>query len=105
MKRGRPVRSQIRDNIVEILYHLGKGYGYQVSKIYNALFPQVTQRLVYYHLRKGVSTREVEVHKVEVEKGDFSWGNSVEKTYYTLGPAATPIGNKKVREVVKRWPK
>ena len=56
MVRGRPVKSQIRQNIIEILFYLGKGYGYQISKIYNEAIPQVTQRSVYYHLRKGVHT-------------------------------------------------
>src|SRR3989344_2479087 len=85
MTRGRPTRSSIRQNIVEILHHLGKGYGYQICKIYNEVFPTVTQRSIYYHLKKGVFTKEVAVQKIEQEKGNFSWGNMVEKTYYTLG--------------------
>ena len=98
MPRGRPVRSEIRQNIIEILYFLGEGYGYQVAKIYNEIFPGVTQRSIYYHLRKGVQIEEFEVHKVKVEKGDYSWGDSVEKIYYTLGGQAEPRGKKRVQK-------
>lgn len=100
MKRGRPTRSQIRQNIVEILFHLGKGYGYQISKIYNAVFPKVTQRSVYYHLRKGILTQEIELHKIEQEQGDFSWGNSVEKIYYSLGKSAAPKGEERIKSAL-----
>jgi len=102
MARGRPLRSQIRQNVVEILYVLGRGYGYELAKIYNGIFPQVTQRSVYYHLRKGIETKEIKVHKIEQEKGDFSWGNYVEKIYYTLGDSAQPRGMKRVKEFLKK---
>ncbi len=102
MKRGRPVKSQIRQNVIEILYYLGKGYGYQIAKIYNEIFPQVTQRSVYYHLKKGVLTKEIEIHKIEQEKGDFSWGQIVEKKYYCLGGKAEPKGEEKVKEFLKK---
>ncbi len=102
MKRGRPVKSQIRQNVVEILSCLKKGYGYQISKIYNEVFPQVTQRSIYYHLRKGVLTKEIEVNNIEQEKGNFSWGPTVEKTYYSLGKSAEPKGNAKVKEFLNK---
>ena len=102
MKRGRPVKSIIRQNVVEILHHLGKGYGYEIAKVYNQVFPPVTQRSIYYHLRKGVSIGEFAVHKIEVEKGDFSWGSTVEKTYYHLGKAAQPKGEMRVKEFLKK---
>ena len=72
MKQGRPVKSSIRQNVVEILFFLGRGYGYEVAKIYNQIFPKVTQRSVYYHLRKGVLTEEIKINKIEEEKGEFS---------------------------------
>lgn len=103
MKCGRPVRSQIRQNIIEILYYLGKGYGYQISKIYNEIFPEVTQRSIYYHLKIGVITNEIIMHKIEQEKGDFSWGTIVEKKYYLLGKNAKPQGNRKVKEFLQQW--
>ncbi len=92
----------IRQNVVEILNHLGKGYGYEISKIYNAVFPPVTQRSIYYHLRKGVLTKEVAVHKIEQESGEFSWGKSVEKTYYQLGELAQPKGERRIKEFLER---
>ena len=101
MKRGRPVRSVIRQNILEILYFLGQGYGYQICKIYNEVFPPVTQRSVYYHLRKGVQTKEIAINKIKEEKGDFSWGDTVQKIYYELGSLAEPKGDSRVKEYLK----
>ncbi|HLC52448.1 MAG TPA: hypothetical protein VJI98_04355 [Candidatus Nanoarchaeia archaeon] len=100
--RGRPVKSTIRQNIIELLYYLGKGYGYQIAKIYNEIFPQVTQRSIYYHLRKGVLTREISVHKIEQEKGVYSWGQMVEKKYYHLGKNADPKDSERVKELVRK---
>ena len=105
MIKGRPLKSQIRQNIVEVLYHLGEGYGYQVAKIYNDLFPSVTQRSIYYNLQKGVITKEIQVHKIEEEKGEFSWGSVVEKKYYSLGKNAQPKGDKRVKEYLDQWQK
>ena len=96
-KRGRPIRSEIRQNIIEILYYLDRGYGYQISKIYNEVFPRVTQRSIYYHLKKGVMTKEIEIHSIEQQKGDFSWGPEVEKKFYTLGKTALPKGQRRVK--------
>lgn len=100
MKRGRPPQSQIRQNIVEILYILGSAYGYQISKLYQQLFAPATRRVIYYHLRKGIDLGEFEVDRIEREKGDFSWGTIAEKTYYKLGKSAKPRGDKRVREAV-----
>ncbi len=105
MGRGRPPKSHIRQNIIEIVYHLGQGYGYDIAKIYNEVFVQVTQRSIYYHLRKGVSLNEFEINEIREEKGDFSWGNSVEKIYYTLGSNAKPKGNRKVKSFLATWRK
>jgi hypothetical protein len=103
MGRGRPVRSQIRQNIVEILHYLGEGYGYQVAKMYNEIFPQVTQRSIYYQLQKGILTKEIEMYKIEQEEGEFSWGSSVEKKYYSLGKNAEAKGEKRVKEHLSKW--
>ncbi len=105
MKRGRPVKSQIRQNVINILYCIQKGYGYQICKIYEGIFPQVTQRSIYYHLRKGVQTEEINVNQVKEEKGDFSWGSSVEKTYYELGKNAQPIDDKRIKDFLANWKK
>ena len=98
MPRGRPVKSTIRQNIVEILYFLGKGYGYDIYKAYRDLFSPVTMRSIYYHLNKGVETEEFKVAEVKKEQGNYSWGNTVTKTYYSLGPKAKPTMLKQVKE-------
>lgn len=103
MKRGRPAGSKIRQNIIEILNHLGKGYGYEISKIYNEVFPKVTQRSIYYHLRKGLQTQEIILHGVQREQGTFSWGDMVEKNYYSLGTAAKPQGHAQLQEFLSSW--
>jgi hypothetical protein len=97
--RGRPVRSAIRQNLVELLYFKGKGYGYDVYKDYTAIFPKVTLRSIYYHLRKGIELGEFEVEGIEKEKGNYSWGETAEKIYYKLGSKAKPTMN----EIVKAY--
>ncbi|MFH1770522.1 MAG: hypothetical protein ABH828_03115 [archaeon] len=90
MNAGRPIGSYIRQNIVEILHFMGKGCGYDVHKVYLELFPKATQRVIYYHLKKGVATGEFEVADIKTEKGDYSWGQTAEKVYYKLGASASP---------------
>ena len=102
MAKGRPVKSEIRQNIVEILYFMKEGYGYEIYKAYVAIFPKVTMRSIYYHLKKGADLNEFKVSKIEKEKGDYSWGGEAEKIYYSLGEAAKPAGNEKAREYFER---
>jgi len=101
-KRGRPVRSEIRQNIVEILYFLGKGHGYQIYKIYKAVFPKCTNEVIYYHLKKGVLLGEFKVAKIKQEKGNYSWGPTAEKIYYSLGREASPKIDKKVKKYIDK---
>jgi len=98
MPRGRPIKSEIRQNIVEILFFMKQGYGYEIYKAYIAIFPKVTMRSIYYHLKKGVDLGEFKVEKIEKEKGDYSWGGEAEKIYYALGDKAKPVGNERARE-------
>lgn len=98
MPRGRPTKSEIRQNLIEILAVKGEGYGYELAKIYNEIFPHCTRENIYYHLRKGVALGEFVLKEVKEEKGDYSWGSVVEKKYYALGPAAKPRGNERVRK-------
>ena len=100
--RGRPPRSQIRQNIVEILYHIGSSHGYEIYNIYVDIFPAVSQRSIYYHLRKGVMLKEFRIHKVRKEKGDYSWGNYAEKTYYKLGENSQVRGNSAVKRYFEK---
>ncbi|RME30725.1 hypothetical protein D6789_04770 [Candidatus Woesearchaeota archaeon] len=89
-KRGRPTKSVIRQNVVEILYFMGEGYGYQIYKAYKELFAPVTLRVIYYHLAKGKSIGEFEVAGVKKMTGDYSWGPEAERIFYKLGPNAKP---------------
>jgi len=100
MKRGRPVRSQIRQNMVDILFFLKEAYGYDIYRNYIRIFPKITLRSVYYHLRKGVQIQEFKIKKVKSEKGDYSWGREAEKIYYELGPNAKPGMSEKVKEAL-----
>ena len=102
MKRGRPVKSEIRQNIIEILHFLGKGYGYQIAKIYRQIFPACTREVIYYHLKKGVKLGEIEVNEVKKEKGEYSWGEVVEKIYYSLGPNAKALGMDRVKDEITK---
>lgn len=96
--KGRPVLSTIRQNIIEILYFMKEGYGYDIYKAYIKIFPKVTMRSIYYNLKKGMSLGEFKVSQIKVEKGDFSWGAQVEKKYYSLGKNAKPSGNEQARK-------
>lgn len=69
MQRGRPVKSEIRQNIIEILAVAGKAYGYLIHKWYNQIFPQCTRENVYYNLRKGVVLGELKIDEIKQEKG------------------------------------
>jgi hypothetical protein len=98
MTRGRPVQSAIRQNIVELLYFLGKGYGYDIYKAYRDVFPTVTMRSIYYHLNKGIETEEFKIAEIKKEEGNYSWGTVVTKTYYALGAKAKPSMKQEVKE-------
>ena len=96
--RGRPVKSEIRQNIIEIIKVVGSEYGYKIHKFYNELFPACTRENIYYNLRKGVTLGEFEIAEIKQEKGAYSWGTVVEKKYYKLGPNATPRDDPRVKE-------
>ncbi len=101
-KIGRPVRSEIRQNIVEILAYVGESYAYSLYKLYREVFPPVTMRSIYYHLKKGVVLGEFRVTQVLKEKGEYSWGGEAEKIYYALGEAAVPRQENRVRTFFAR---
>ena len=101
-KPGRPLGSAIRQRIVEILAIIKRGYGYEIHKIYVNIFPSCTRENIYYHLRKGVKTGVFIVDEIKQEKGDWSWGQSAEKTYYSLGPQAEIRGSAEVTAWAKQ---
>ncbi|MFH1132987.1 MAG: hypothetical protein V1735_00705 [Nanoarchaeota archaeon] len=84
MPRGRPTKSAVRERIKAILSEVKQAYGYEVFKRYKERYGDVSMRLVYYHLKKGVALGDFKVDKVQVEQGDYSWGKSAEKVYYKL---------------------
>jgi len=102
LPRGRPAKSKVRQNLIEILHFTGKNYGYDLYKVYTSIFPRVTMRLIYYHLQKGVSLGEIKSNKTVKEKGNYSWGDEVEKTYYELTENARPIGNMQVKDALEK---
>lgn len=102
MPRGRPAFSPIRDNLVELIYYYGKGYGYELYKRYVEVFHKTTMRSIYYHLNKGVSLGVFKIDKVEQVKGNYSWGTGVRRVIFSLGPNAKP---KKDVRVLKRLKK
>ena len=59
-------------------------------------------RSIYYHLKKGTSLNEFKINKIEKERGQYSWGNEVEKIYYSLGPNANPSGDPQVRNLLSK---
>lgn len=85
MRRGRPIGSPIRQNIVELLFYMKEAYGYRIHKVYEECFHTVTIESIYYHLKKGLKTGEFEISKVQIDKGDYSWGETSKKYMYKLG--------------------
>ena len=89
--QGRPIGSKVRQNIVEIIYFYRQMHGYEIYKIYSDLFPPVTMRLIYYHLKKGLDTGEFRIQRISRKEGNYSWGTDVENILYELGQDAKPI--------------
>ncbi len=104
MGRGRPVGSSVRQNMQEVLYFLGSAHGYHIFKVYKELYPKITLRAIYYHLRKGKELEEFKVANVKKEGGNYSWGTEAEKIYYELGPNATPRGDQRVKILLDARP-
>jgi len=98
-RRGRPAFSPIRNNLVELLFFVGEGYGYELYKKYIQVFNKTTMRSVYYHLNKGVELGVFKIEKVENIPGSYSWGEGVRRVVFTLGENAEP---KKDTRVLKR---
>ncbi len=92
-KRGRRPESQIRNNMVELLFKVGEAYGYALYKQYLKTFGQkVSIRSIYYHLNKGVELGEFAVSRVENIRGNFTWGEGVRRVVFKLGPNAKVSG-------------
>jgi len=83
-KRGRPVGSNVRNHIIQILSKEGPMHGYELYQEYIKQYHSLSLRLIYYHLKKGVSLGEIKVHKIEKKKGEYSWGNEVQHIVYSV---------------------
>ena len=69
---GRKPKSQIRDEIVELLYFLKEAYGYELYKKYCKVFDKkISMRSIYYHLNKGVELGIFNLKEIrDVKKGE-----------------------------------
>lgn len=99
-KRGRPLNSLIRQNIVDLLFVLGNATGYEIAKLYPKYFSRCTQRVIYYHLRKGTGLGIFSVDKIAVTSGSYSWGPTSEKIYYSVGPNAVAVSRNELGDLV-----
>lgn len=96
-KLGRKPSSQIRDNLVELLFHLKEAYGYSLYKNYKKVFPErISMRSVYYHLSKGADLNIFNIKEVQEVKGNYSWGTGTKRVIFVLGPEAKPRQSKEV---------
>jgi len=86
--KGRPEGSVIRDRIIGIISKLGSSYGYEIYKIYKETFGKTHIRSIYYNLKKAIEKEELIVVNVKRELGNYSWGDEVEKVYFSIGPYA-----------------
>lgn len=82
-RSGRRAKHSVRQRIVEILKE-GPAYGYEIYKKYRARHGDVSLRLIYYHLNRGLDEGLFKVADVKEKEGDFSWGPSTRRKYYEL---------------------
>ena len=70
-KRGRPLKSVVRDRLKEMLYIAGSLTAYEAHKYYVQLFSKTSQRNIYYQLQKGVDIGMFKIYEVVEEKGNY----------------------------------
>ncbi len=87
--RGRPKKSRIRERITAIVNKRGITYGYEIYKLYKEVYGDITSRIIYYNLKKGVELGELNIINIKRELGAYSWGDESERVYYAIGPYAT----------------
>lgn len=86
--RGRKPGSKVRQNLGALLSTKKEAYAYELVHEYMQRFPKVSQRLIYYHLKKGVALGEFAVSRITEEEGNYSWGKKVERIYYRVNPSS-----------------
>ncbi len=104
MIAGRPSKSVVRDNLMELLFVFGKLTAYDAHKHYIKLFAKTSRRNVYYQLQKGCDTGLFDKEQV-TEKGDYSWGTESKKVYYTLKTKEGLQLNKNIVDYYKNYKK
>lgn len=87
--------------MIEIIYFLKTSSGYDLYKVYREIYPKVTLRNIYYHLKKGVSLGVFELESVRSIKGSNSWGSQTQKIFYRLGKNAKPSGDIRVKKFIE----
>jgi|APSaa5957512622_1039677.scaffolds.fasta_scaffold169374_2 hypothetical protein len=96
-KLGRKPKSDIRDEMVELLYFMKEAYGYELYKKYCKVYDKkISMRSVYYHLNKGVELGIFNLKEIRDVKGDFSWGSGVKQVIFQLSSNAQPKISKDV---------
>lgn len=102
MKRGRPIKSDVRNRIETIIDGMGAGYGYEIFKVYREAYEPTSLRNIYYHLSKGVNEGIFVDVGSYASEGSYTWGPSVERKFYVLGHNASGKGNEKVGECLNK---
>ncbi len=96
-KLGRKPNSEIRKNLIELLFFLKESYGYDLYKKYLKIFnKKVSIRSIYYHLNKGVELGVFKIREIQQARGDYSWGDNVQRIIFSLGKEANPKGSRDV---------
>lgn len=83
VKKPKQARHPTRAKISKLLEG-GPLHGYAVYKKYLETFGEISMRLIYYHLNRGLETNLFEISEVEQTKGNYSWGNQSMRKYYKL---------------------
>lgn len=99
---ARPRNSIIRKRLIDILFYLGKAHGYELWKVYTSIYSNISNRIVYYHLKVGCNFEEFNLEEVNIKNGDFSWGNSAKELIYSLGKNAKPNPNEDLKEKIEQ---
>lgn len=100
-KLGRKPKSDIRTNLVELLFFIKEDYGYDLYKKYISVFDKkVSIRSIYYNLTKGVEIGIFRIKNIEQAHGDYSWGNNVQRVIFSLGKEANPRGLQEIYEKI-----
>lgn len=102
MRRGRPLKSEVRNKIERILDACGSAYGYEIYKLYKEAYPKTSLRNIYYHLGRGTRAGIFVVLPALKTNGNFTWGSAVEHKNYVLGHNASEKADARATEAVKK---